>query len=328
MILNTIIVVIGLCFFEIITSIDNAIINAHVLKTMNEKYRKIFLFWGILFAVFVIRGLLPFLIIWIANPQFSVIQVLTLVFSKTPEIEHYLEHSTPLLLLGGGVYLFMTFLSWLFLEEKRYAFFLEKYIHRQSMWFYAVSSISFTAIIYFSLKTNPLLALSASLGSTAFFVSDGFKKNAEQQEQKLLTPNLSDWSKVLYLEVLDASFSIDGVIGAFAFTMAVPLIIIGNGIGAFVVRELTIRGMDVIAKYAYLKNGAMYSIGLLGFLMILESFGGKNPFWVAPLNTFLILSLFFVLSYKEKRIADREALLPDDLNAGERRLMMNQPKKK
>jgi hypothetical protein len=110
----------------------------------------------------------------------------------------------------------------------------------------------------------------------------------------------------MYLEVLDASFSIDGVIGAFAFTMSVPLILVGNGIGALVVREFTIRGIDVIAKYAYLKNGAMYSIGMLGTIMILESFGKEYPFWLAPLNTVVLLIVFLGLSYREIWDAKRQ----------------------
>jgi hypothetical protein len=134
---------------------------------------------------------------------------------------------------------------------------VEHFIHRQGFWFYAVSSIFLTTIIYFAIKRNPILALAASIGATAFFITDGFKKNAEAKEKELLDPHLSAWSKILYLEVLDASFSLDGVIGAFAFTIFVPLILIGNGIGAFVVREFTIRGVDLISKYAYLKNGAM-----------------------------------------------------------------------
>lgn len=91
----------------------------------------------------------------------------------------------------------------------------------------------------------------------------------------------------------------DGVIGAFAFTISVPLILLGNGIGALVVRELTVRGIDLISKFAYLKNGAIYSIGMLGTLTILESFGQEHPFWLAPLNTFLLLSVFLYLSYRE-----------------------------
>ena len=292
-------VVFGLVLFEIISSIDNAIINAHVLKTVPEKYRKIFLFWGILFAVFLIRGGLPFVIIWLANPDLSAFQVFTLAFSNDPLIKESTERSTPLLLLGGGIYLFLVFLSWLFLEEKNYAFLVENFIHRQSIWFYALSSILLTSVVYISLKINPLLALSASIGATAFFITDGFKKNAEEKEKKLLTANLSAWSKIIYLEVLDASFSIDGVIGAFAFTLSIPLILLGNGIGAFVVRELTIRGIDKIQKFAYLKNGAMYSIGMLGGLMILESFGREFPIWLAPVNTTFLIALFFFLSYKE-----------------------------
>jgi len=176
---------------------------------------------------------------------------------------------------------------------------VESFINRQSIWFYAFVSIIFTLIIYISIKINALLALSASIGSTAFFITDGFKKNAEQKEKELLNPNLSAWSKIFYLEVLDASFSIDGVIGAFAFTVSVPLILLGNGLGALIVREFTIRGIDLVSKFAYLKNGAMYSIGMLGSLMILESFGKHYPFWLAPLNTFFLIGSFLYLSYKE-----------------------------
>ncbi|MDD3735331.1 MAG: DUF475 domain-containing protein, partial [Candidatus Pacebacteria bacterium] len=75
----------------------------------------------------------------------------------------------------------------------------------------------------------------------------------------------------MYLEVLDAFFSFDGVMGAFAFTTSVPLILIGNDIGALIVREMTIKSVDKIAKYRYLKNGAMTSIGLLGLFIIAES---------------------------------------------------------
>ena len=110
---------------------------------------------------------------------------------------------------------------------------------------------------------------------------------------------MSAVSKLLYLEVLDASFSIDGVVGAFAFTISVPLILLGNGIGAFLVREITIRGINIVSKFAYLKNGAMYSIGMLGGLMVLESFGKDYPFWLAPLNTALLLAVFLYLSYRE-----------------------------
>ena len=239
------------------------------------------------------------------NTDLSFYEIITFAFSGDEEIKKSVHQSAPLLLLGGGMYLFLVFLSWLFLEEKKYAFLAERFIHRQYVWFYAISSVLFTAVIYISLKINPLLALSASVGSTAFFITDGFKKNAAEKEAQFLNPNVGAWSKILYLEVLDASFSIDGVIGAFAFTLSVPLILLGNGLGAFVVREFTIKGMGLIKKFAYLKNGAMYSIGMLGFLMISESFGKEYPFWIAPLNTSVLLFFFLFLSWREIRAAEK-----------------------
>jgi hypothetical protein len=102
--------------------------------------------------------------------------------------------------------------------------------------------------------------------------------------------------------MIDTSFSIDGVLGAFDFTLSVPLIILGNGLGAFVVRWFTIHGTKTIKRYAYLKNGAMYSIGFLGLIMILESLGAHVYSFMPPLITFLVVGLFFYLSKKELEI--------------------------
>lgn len=299
--LSFIVIILGLCLFEVISSVDNAVVNANVLRTMPRKYQRIFLVWGLFFAVFIVRGLLPFLIVWMAAPELSLGQVLAAAFSGGSDIRHYLEESKPLLLLGGGIYLFFVFLSWLFLEEKRYAFLVEGFIHRQGAWFYALASVLTTTVVYFSLKQNPALALAATIGVSAFFITDGFKKNAEEKEKQLLNPAMGAWSKILYLEALDASFSIDGVIGAFAFTISVPLIILGNGLGAIVVREFTIRGIDLITKFAYLKNGAMYAVGVLGAIMILEGFGHEFPFWISPLAMLVLLLFFLGLSIRQRR---------------------------
>ncbi len=298
-ILQILVIILGLCVFEIISSVDNAIINAHVIKTLPPKYRKFFVKFGILFAVFIVRGILPFVIVWISNPGFSFGQIISFVFHPTSQMQSYVGQSQALLLLGGGVYLFMIFLGWLFMEEKKYAFLVEEFVHKQSIWFYAFASLFFCAVIYFAVKINPILALSATIGSTAFFITDGFKKSAESKEKEMLSSHMGAVSKILYLEILDATFSIDGVIGAFAFTIYVPLIFLGNGLGAYIVRELTVRGTDVISKFAYLKNGAMYSIGVLGAMMVFEAFGKNLPFWMAPLNTFLLLAIFMGLSLRE-----------------------------
>jgi hypothetical protein len=294
-----ILTILGLCVFEIVSSVDNAIVNASVLKTLPQKFRRIFLVWGMLIAVFVVRGVLPFLLVWLANPALNFLQIFNAVFSGDETVRQSLQATKPLLLLGGGTYLFLVFLGWLFLEEKNFLLRTEKFIKKQGVWFYAIASIFTTGVIYLALRENPILALAASIGVSAFFITDGFKKNAEEKEKELMSAHLSAWSKILYLEILDASFSIDGVIGAFAFTMSVPLIIIGNGLGALVTRDLTIRGLSFIEKFVYLKNGAMYSIGFLGAIMCFESFGHELPFWVAPSFTFLILIIVFVASCLE-----------------------------
>jgi uncharacterized protein len=299
-ILSIVIIIAGLCLFETITSIDNAIINAEVLTTMSERARRWFLIWGLLFAVFAVRGLLPWLIVWLSTPSLGPAGALTATFSSDPLVKAAIEQSAPVLLIGGGTFLIFLFFHWLFLETKNFGLRGERYFAKKGVWFFAIVSILLAGIVWFAIAQNPLMAFGAVVGSTGFFIVHGFRQNAEQAEHTMLhASGMSDISKIFYLEVIDATFSIDGVIGAFAFTMAVPLIIIGNGLGAFVVRELTLRNVDNIRKYRYLKNGAMYSIFFLGIIMILDSFGISIPFFVSPLITFGVVGYFFLKSLRE-----------------------------
>lgn len=292
--------ILGLSLFEIITSVDNAIINAEVLSTMKPKYKKWFLFWGLLFGVFIVRGLLPLLIVMLVIPQLGVFGVLTATFGDNPEIAHAIENASPILLMAGGVFMVFVFFNWLFLEKKNFGLPGESFFTRQGVWFYAIVSALLSAIVWFSVSDRPILAFSAVVGSTVFFITHGFKQQAEIAEKNLLKKEggMSDISKILYLEVIDATFSIDGVLGAFAFTFSVPIILIGNGLGALVLRQLTISNIERIKKYLYLKNGAMYSILFLGSIMILDSFGIDIPHWVSPAITFVIVTYFFLKSRK------------------------------
>jgi len=298
-----VVIIVGLALFETISSVDNAVVNADILATMSPRWRKWFLLWGVFFAVFAIRGLLPLLIVYFSTPGLGLGNAFIATFSSQPEVREIIERQTPILLAGGGIFLIFLFLHWLFLETKKYAFFLEKHIHKHySFWFYALASVFLLTIVWLTVKSNPLIALGAVAGSTAFFIVSGFKQNAEEKEKQLLRGSLTDISKVLYLELIDSTFSIDGVLGAFAFTVSVPLILIGNGLGAFLVRYLTVHGVNTVRKYTYLKNGAMYSIGLLGMIMIFESLGQRVYSWIPPLITFLVVGLFFYLSKRELEI--------------------------
>lgn len=298
-IFSIIIIIAGLCLFETISSIDNAIINAEVLSTMGEKARRWFLLWGILFAVFVVRGLLPWGIVWAVNPTLGPIEALFATFSNDPAVIEAVETSAPLLLIGGGVFLIFLFFHWIFLEQKHYGIYGEEYIQSKGVWFFAVVSVLLSLIVWYALKENPFMAFCAVVGSTAFFITHGFKENAAEQEKHLKDKKKTDISKIFYLEVIDATFSIDGVLGAFAFTLSVPLILIGNGLGAFVLRYVTVSNIEKIKKYKYLKNGAMYSILFLGSFMLLDSFGYDIPHWASPTITFAAVGFFFWKSKKE-----------------------------
>lgn len=289
----------GLCLFETISSIDNAIINAEVLSTMQKKARKWFLFWGLLFAVFVVRGFLPWAIVWATMPELGPIGALTATFSSDPKVLAAVENSAPILLIGGGTFLVFLFFHWLFLEDKHFGLPTEKFFIKQGVWFYAIVSIILCILVWQALQAHQMMAFGAVVGSTAFFITHGFKQNAEASESLLKEKTRSDISKIFYLEVIDSTFSIDGVLGAFAFTLSVPLILLGNGLGAFVVREITIGNIQRIKKYIYLKNGAMYSIFFLGTIMILDSFGVEIPQWVSPTITFGVIGFFFFKSRHE-----------------------------
>jgi hypothetical protein len=295
---SAVLTVAGLVLFETISSIDNAIINAEVLSTMGEWARRWFLTWGLLFAVVVVRFMLPWLIVWIGMPELGPIGSLTATFSSNPLVIASIEAFAPILLIGGGTFLVFLFLHWLFLEQKHYGLRGECYIASKGVWFFAIVSILLALIVWFALQRDPMMAFSAVIGSTAFFIVHGFRQNAEEQERKMMGGNISDISKLFYLEVIDATFSIDGVVGAFAFTLSVPLILIGTGIGALVVRELTIRNVERIKRYVFLKNGAMYSIMVLGMIMILDSFGEHIPPWLSPIATFGIVGFFLAKSIR------------------------------
>jgi len=288
--------ILGLILFEVVSGIDNAIINAEVLSTMGKKYRRWFAVWGLLLAVFVIRGLLPWIIIWFTTPSLGPIGALTATFSSDESVKEKIEQSVPMLLAFGGTFLLFLFFDWLYLEPKKFGLKIEKMFLSHGVWFYAIVSILLVVLVKLFLNIDPTLAFAAVLGSAAFFITNGFRRNAETNETDLIRKGMKDVSKILYLIVIDFTFSTDAVLGAFAFTVSVPLILIGNGIGAIVIRQITLGSIDKIKKYVFIKNGAMYSILFLGMAMILDAFGFNIPSWASPVITFLVVAFFFLKS--------------------------------
>lgn len=306
-----ILAVLGLAAFEVVSSLDNAVINAQVLGTMkNERAKRFFLTWGIFFAIFVVRGVLPLVIVYTANPSIGILGAFGAMFSSDPHVTEAVEATAPYLMLGGGMFLLLLFLHWFFVEKKEFGIphFEQVALKVGAVWFHAIAAFVLGAVLLTIRQTAPAtmaadLMLAVTLGFAVFFLAHGFKENAEQMEDQMMhnDTGMSDWAKVMFLEIIDLTFSIDGVVGAFAFTTSVPLILIGNGIGAVVVRQLTVGNVESVKKLIYLKNGAMYSIGILASVMMLEGFGCHVPHWVSPVSTFACIGAFLWMSVAHLR---------------------------
>jgi len=182
----------GLIVFETVSSVDNAIINADVLATMSQRARRWFLVWGLIIAVFVVRGLLPWFIVWMTTPSLGPIEALLATFSSDPAVVSAVEESAPILLIFGGMFLILLFFHWLFAEEKNCYLRSERFFSRQAVWFYAIASILLSVIVWFALQISTMMGFAAVLGSTVFFIVHGFRKNAEVQEARMMGSGMSD----------------------------------------------------------------------------------------------------------------------------------------
>jgi hypothetical protein len=136
------------------------------------------------------------------------------------------------------------------------------------------------------------------------------KDKGIQKAQNSQNPNKDTGAKSKSKDVTKS-----GVLGAFAFTLSVPLILLGNGIGAVVVRQITVSNVDRIKKYVYLKNGAMYSILALGTIMVLDGFGYHIPHWLSPTVTFGTIGYFFFKSKQAIKVAEAMGI---DISTGKK----------
>ena len=303
LLIEAIFIVLGLIVFEVVNSVDNAIVNADVLKTMGELWRKRFLLVGIVTSVFLVRFLLPLFIVWISVPNISLNTLFASFYGGNDVAANAINIQKPVILIFGGVFLLYLYFHWLFLEKKD-PLYVERFLKaKHGVWFFGFAAIILVVVMYFA-RANPIMMLAAAIGSATFFLLYGLKETAESNEKNMQTAYTSDFSKFVYLEVLDAAFSFDGVIGSFAFTINLLLIFIGIGIGAVVVRQLTVKGIDQVAKYRYLKNGALTSIGFLGLFMIVEAFGQELPSFVPIVVTLLLVGVAY---WKSRQLLTKQS---------------------
>lgn len=264
-----------LSVLEISLSFDNAVVNAIVLKKMTPLWQHRFLTWGILIAVFGMRLVFPLLLVGVVA-HINPIDALVLAATKPDEYAQIMLSSHVSIAAYGGAFLMMVALKYFFEEEKdvHWISVIESPIAklgRMEAVEIAVTLITLYIFSRFQLEHEKMNFLVSGIwGLVTYVAVDGigaFLKSPDETEQ--LDLNKASLGMFLYLEVLDASFSFDGVVGAFAITNNLFIIMIGLGVGAMFVRSITIMLVEkgTLSEYRYLEHGAFYAIGILAVIM-------------------------------------------------------------
>ena len=278
-----------LAILEVSLSFDNAVVNAKILKSMDKVWQRRFLTWGIVIAVFGMRFIFPILIVAIAA-NLGIVETIKIALFEPDEYYQILLTTEKLIYAFGGAFLWMVFSDFLFEEkEVRWIKPLEKTAEK----FGKVNNISLIIamiigiIIVYYVKDYKI-AIAYFLGILSYSILNGINSALSSEGVK------NGLMGLIYLEVLDASFSFDGVIGAFAITPNIILIMIGLGIGAMFVRSLTIWMVEkgVLDEYKYLEHGAHYAIGVLAIIMLLKIFVEISEVVTGTLGLLLLIAAF------------------------------------
>ena len=282
-----------LALLEISLSFDNAVVNAVVLSRMNRAWQDRFLSWGIPIAVFGTRFLFPLAIVAVVA-SLSPLAVLRLALFNGAAYGAELEKAHVAIAAFGGAFLLMVFLSFFLNDEKRihwlriFEHWLSKIGELESAPLIAGSSFVLLFSMALGAGEGSVVLQSGLTGLLIFILIKSFTAFLENREKRMIAAH-AGLSLFIYLQFLDASFSLDSVIGAFAINSDIIIIALGLGIGAFVVRSLTLFfvRLGTLSEYLYLEHGAHYAIGALAFLMFLSI-----PFRISEVFTGTIGILF------------------------------------
>lgn len=302
--LASVFIVFILAILEISLSFDNAVVNAMKLEKMSHIWRHRFLTWGIAIAVFGMRFLFPILVVSIfAN--LSMAEVTRIALNDSDKYAHYLHLTHAPIVSFGGIFLLMLFLHYFFDHKKTVHWIkpLEEWLsHLDNLRgievIIALIMVFFTQSFAKGPQTQLAITLSGIAGVITYLAIDGLSHYLEKHEQQRLaqcTQNAACGGFVafMYLELIDASFSLDGVLGAFALSKDIIIISIGLAIGAMFVRSLTIMLVEkkTLAQFLYLEHGAHWAIGALAIIMLIST-----EIEVPEVVTGIIGLVFIVLS--------------------------------
>ena len=305
-----------LVLLEVTFSFDNAVINSKILARMSRVWQTIFLTVGIIIAVFIVRFSLPVALVMVAtNIEFN--EVVTMALNDPDQYSIALHEAAPVINAFGGSFLLMLGISyfidrkkdihWLGLIEKRLAM-AGKYEN-----FKALAMLSLALILYATVgpEQRIVVLVAALIGITLHMLLEVMGAFfAHHQSNAHALTGLAAFMSFLYLEVLDSSFSLDGVIGAFAITSDVLLIIAGLGVGAFWVRSLTVFLVrnKTLDHYRYLEHGAHWAILALGMVMVLKLYHIEPPEWIIGSLGLIFISTAVVSSILERRRIHHQAI--------------------
>lgn len=276
--LMTLFLVFVLGVLEVSLSFDNAVVNATVLEHMDEKWRRRFLTWGIAIAVFGMRIVFPVVIVAVIA-QIGPIQTLIMAATNPDEYSRVLTSAHVSVAAFGGAFLAMVGLKHFFDIEKDVHWI--EVIERPLTRLGRIEAVELGLVMILLWLIGRQLAeheqvaflVSGMLGLVTYVAVDGLSAFLDAEAVVTGAAVRSGAASFLYLEVLDASFSFDGVIGAFALSNNLFVIAIGLGIGAMFVRSLTIMLVNkgTLTEYRYLEHGAFYAIVALGVIMFLKT---------------------------------------------------------
>lgn len=273
-----------LAILEISLSFDNAVVNAMKLENMSHKWQKRFLTWGIAIAVFGMRFLFPILVVSIFS-KLDMLTVANIAISDSTKYAQYLTQAHAPIVTFGGLFLIMLFLTYFFNHEKQVHWI--EFIEAPVSYLDHIRGIEIiiSLIILILLQTiipqeqKVPVIIAGIAGIITFLAIDGLSAFLETHEKMRLAKCSTDAIKCtglisfIYLELIDASFSLDGVLGAFALSNDVIIIAIGLGIGAMFVRSLTLLIVETktLSKFIYLEHGAHWAIGALAIIMLITT---------------------------------------------------------
>jgi uncharacterized protein len=267
-----------LAVLEISLSFDNAIVNANKLKDMRPEWQRRFLTWGIIIAVFGMRIVFPLLIVVIAA-KIGPWQAMVLAASRPEEYAAIMHDAHLPIAAFGGTFLMMVGLTYFFDAEKdvHWVRWLEESVSRSA----TIRGIEIGLVLVVMLGFSKLLPApeaeifvsSAIYGLLTFLVVEIVGGLLDKSNEAMAGAAKGGLGAFLYLEVLDASFSFDGVIGAFALSQNLFVIAIGLGIGAMYVRSMTIMLVErgTLQQYRFLEHGAFYAIVVLAVVMYFQT---------------------------------------------------------